>query len=136
MEPSDSGEASLTHHALQVLLVDDDELIQIATRMVLETLGHSVNSAQSGEEALAKLAAGFEPDLIILDMNMPGLGGAGTLPGLRALRPAVPVILATGRADQTALDLLDAYPGVALLAKPFTRDELRGRLEALANPVR
>jgi CheY-like chemotaxis protein len=75
------------------------------------------------------LEAGFEPDLVILDMNMPGLGGTGTLPRLRALRPVVPVLLATGRIDQTALNLASAHPGVILLSKPFGLRELQKNLE-------
>ena len=77
------------------------------------------------------LEAGLEPDLVILDMNMPGLGGIGTLPRLRVLRPTVPVLLATGRIDQTALTLAAAHPGVTLLPKPFGLQELQQHLEAL-----
>jgi len=62
---------------------------------------------------------------------MPGLGGQGALPRLRALRPGVPVLLATGRVDQTAIDLAHAFPAVTLLPKPFGMDELRQRLDAL-----
>jgi CheY-like chemotaxis protein len=111
--------------------VDDDELIQCSIQSVLTILGHGVNTAWSGEEALAKLEAGFAPDLIILDMNMPGLGGAGTLPRLCALRPVVPVLLSTGRVDQTALTLASAYPGVTLLSKPYGLRELQKQLENL-----
>ena len=117
--------------AMKVLLVDDDELIRSALQINLEGLGHSVTSARSGEEALAWLAKGHEPDLVILDMNMPGLGGAGTLPRLRSLRPKVPVLLATGRIDQTALTLASAHPGVTLLAKPFGRRELENFIGSL-----
>ncbi len=131
LEPSDSTEVSVPLKALEVLLVDDDELIQVSTQMILATMGHSVNTAQSGEEALAKLEAGFEPDLVILDMNMPGLGGTGTLPRLRVLRPAVPVLLATGRTDQTALTLASSHAGVTLFPKPFGLRELQKYLETL-----
>ena len=110
---------------LSVLLVDDDQLIRLATRMLLEVLGHGVQAAASGEEALALLEKGFRPEAVILDMNMPGLGGKGTLPQLRALCPTVPVILATGRADQEALDLVAAHARVTLLAKPFDLEELQ-----------
>jgi hypothetical protein len=55
---------------------------------------------------------------------MPGLGGSGTLPLLRALRPALPVLLATGRADQSALDLIVSDPRTTLLGKPFTMHDL------------
>ncbi len=114
--------------ALKVLLVDDDELIRTSVQMLLEVLGHQVVAAASGEEALAMLAAGHAPDVVILDMNMPGLGGSGTLPRLRALDPAVPVLLATGRADQAALDLVANHPSVTLLPKPFSAAELQAAI--------
>jgi len=127
------SEATLAPHgSMKVLLVDDDDLIQSSVQAILGVLGHTaVTTAQSGEEALTVLEAGFEPDLVVLDMNMPGLGGIGTLPRLRVLRPAVPVLLATGRVDQTALTLASAYPGVTLLAKPFGLRELQKHLESI-----
>jgi PAS domain S-box-containing protein len=112
-----------------ILLVDDDELVQYSTAALLEVLGHEVTIASSGEEALSHLATGRLPDLVILDMNMPGLGGAGTLPRLRTLLPSLPVLLATGRTDQTALDLVAAHPGVTLLSKPFALRELQQLLQ-------
>jgi CheY-like chemotaxis protein len=117
---------------LNVLAVDDDELIQCTMQALLEHLGHKVTIASSGEEAILKLEAGLKPDVIILDLNMPGLGGAGTLPRLRALNPVVPVMLATGRVDQFALNLAKANPQVTLLAKPFSLAELRERLQPIA----
>jgi PAS domain S-box-containing protein len=114
---------------LNLLLVDDDELIQMAIQSLLEILGHRVTTVSSGEEALARLEAGLHPDLIILDMNMPGLGGAGTLPEIRRLLSEVPVLLATGRSNQGAEDLVASHPGVTLLAKPFTLEELRRQLD-------
>jgi len=120
------------HGTMKVLVIDDDDLIQSSVQAILEVLGHTaVKTAESGEEALALLEAGFEPDLVILDMNMPGLGGIGTLPRLRVLRPGVPVLLATGRVDQTALTLASAHPGVTLLAKPFGLRELQKHLESI-----
>jgi CheY-like chemotaxis protein len=116
------------HRALKVLLVDDDELIQSSTQEVLEILGHTVRVNSSGEQALQEIEGGLSIDVVILDLNMPGLGGAGTLPRLRSLLPAVPVLLATGRADQFAQDLVQAHPRVTLLPKPFTIDELERNL--------
>ena len=116
---------------LQVLVVDDDEFLRSSMEGLLEQLGHTATLATCGEDALARLDLGLHPDVVILDMNMPGLGGAGTLPRLRALCPGTPVILATGKADQTALDLVSANRNVTLLAKPFTKGELRLRLDSL-----
>ncbi|MDP2875185.1 MAG: PAS domain S-box protein [Holophaga sp.] len=121
---------------LKVLVVDDDELILGSLLEILKVLGHSPRGASCGEEALAELDAGFQPDVVILDMNMPGLGGAGTLPRLRALRPTTPVLLATGRVDQFASDLAEAHPYVTLLSKPFSMKELQEHLALFAsNPA-
>jgi len=125
---SPSGTESL---GLDILLVDDDETLRNTLAAMLRRLGHRVSLAGSGEEALEHMAAGAGPQAIILDVNMPGLGGQGALPRLRALRPGVPVLLATGRVDQTAIDLAHAFPAVTLLPKPFGMDELRQRLDAL-----
>jgi CheY-like chemotaxis protein len=117
---------------LKILLVDDDDLIQMSLGALLEELGHTlVGTTLSGEEALALLEGGLDPDLVILDVNMPGLGGVGTLPRLRALRPVVPVILSTGRTDQTALTLAAAHPGVTILAKPFDLEEFQHQIESI-----
>jgi len=117
--------------ALQVLVVDDDDMIQSTLEAILEVLGHRLSAAQSGEDALVMLEAGLQPDVIILDMIMPGLGGSGTLPRLRALRPEVPILLSTGRTDQTALTLASTYPGVILLPKPFGPRALQKHLGSL-----
>jgi PAS domain S-box-containing protein len=114
--------------ALDILLVDDDELIQSSMLGMLDLLGHRPSLAASGEEALARVEGGLRPNVVILDMNMPGLGGAGTLPRLRALLPAVPVLLTTGRADQAAQNLVQAHPHVTLLSKPFGMKELQAHL--------
>jgi PAS domain S-box-containing protein len=115
---------------LRVLLVDDDELVQHATTTLLQALGHSVRTCSRGEEALEAIKDGYEPEAVLLDINMPGLGGGGTLPLLRALLPAVPILLSSGRTDQAALELARAHPRVKLLPKPFTIQELRRCLES------
>jgi CheY-like chemotaxis protein len=98
-------------------------------QVILKMLGHTVTIASSGEEALVELEVGSEPDVVFLDMNMPGLGGAGTLPLIRALRPTLPVVIATGRSDQVVRDLVRTYPLVTQLPKPFGIKELRQHLE-------
>ncbi|HEX7552308.1 MAG TPA: ATP-binding protein, partial [Geothrix sp.] len=120
------------HAALKVLLVDDDELIQRSTREVLEILGHHATPVSSGEETLGELESGHVFDAVILDLNMPGLGGAETLRRLRTLHPKLPVLLATGRVDQVALDLVEAHPHVTLLSKPFSMKDLQQKLEPLS----
>lgn len=74
------------------------------------------------------LKDGLTADLVVLDMNMPGMDGAKALSGIRNLLPELPVILVTGRVDQKALDILDSNPHMSLLAKPFTQVELAKKI--------
>ena len=132
LEPAPTAAQEVTQgRILKVLIIDDDELIRSSMATVLGILGHPVTTAPSGEEALTLLEEGFLPEVIILDLNMPGLGGAGTLPRLRAQLPSVPVLLATGRADQTALDLSTRFKHVTLLSKPFSIMDLEKHLAGL-----
>jgi PAS domain S-box-containing protein len=117
---------------LRVLLVDDDELIRLSIPALLQALGHQVASAAGGQEALDLLASGLEADLVILDMRMPGMGGAETLPRLRALRPELPVLLATGHSDRDLPPLLERFPRVNWIQKPFTLAEIRAKIGEIA----
>jgi PAS domain S-box-containing protein len=133
-DTKESPDPGAAPRSLRVLLVDDDELIQQTVLHMLEALGHSPRLATSGEAALAILESGYRPEVVILDMNMPGLGGRGTLPRLRELCPDLPVILATGRADQVDPNLLQADPKLTLLPKPFALGALRRHLAGLPTP--
>jgi CheY-like chemotaxis protein len=117
--------------AVRVLLVDDDELIRQSVGPMLQALGHEAHTAESGQEALDRVAAGLDPDLVILDMNMPGLNGAQTLARLLELRPGLPVLMATGYSDDAITPLLDGRSNVSCLSKPFNLQELRAKLEAM-----
>jgi CheY-like chemotaxis protein len=120
--------------ARRLLLVDDDELIRSALGAMLETMGWEVHAAESGPEALERLQEGLQVELVVLDMNMPGLNGAETLARLRKLRPVQPVLLATGYSDADIGPILAAYPHLGCLHKPFTPEEFRTALEALRIP--
>jgi len=124
-EPTLPGSAdSCVRRQLRVLVIDDDELIQDSLSELLQSLGHLPTIASSGEEALWLLEQGLVVDAAMLDLNMPGLGGAGTLPLLRAGHPDLPVLLATGRADQDAMDLVARTSRTILLPKPFSGEEI------------
>jgi CheY-like chemotaxis protein len=110
---------------LQVLLVDDDDLVLKSLAALITALGHLAVPVASGEQALDAVRGGFRPDLVILDLNMPGLHGIGTIAVLREAYPSMPVLLATGDANQTALDLVAKDPQLFLLRKPFTVEDLR-----------
>jgi two-component system, cell cycle sensor histidine kinase and response regulator CckA len=118
---------------LRILLVDDDELIRMSIGPMLTALGHEVHTAGSGLEALERLQTGLEVDLVILDMNMPGLNGAETLTGLLALRPGQTVLMATGYSDEAVAPLLEGRPNVHSLRKPFSIKEIQSKLGTMGN---
>jgi len=114
--------------ALRVLLVDDDELILASVPQLMSLLGHEAIPFQRAEGALGALDGGLQPDVAVMDLHMPGMGGGELLPLIRERRPGLPILLVTGKADQGALDLVAAHEGVRLLGKPFGREELEQAL--------
>jgi PAS domain S-box-containing protein len=114
----------------RILLVDDDWLILQSTPGMIECLGHTTTTAPSGEEALALIDQGFRPDLVILDVHMPGIGGVETLTRLRERDATVPVLLTTGYSSEPLWEVVRQHPGVQLLPKPYTSEELQAQLRA------
>ena len=129
--PGPEAAAGPARGPLRILLVDDDELIRMSMAPMLAMLGHEVHTAESGQEALDRFRDGLEADLVILDMNMPGLNGAQTLERLLELRPGQRVLMATGYSDDSIAPLLSGRPNVTSLLKPFSLPEIRARLAAM-----
>lgn len=78
----------------KILLVDDEESIQLLYREEFVDEGYEVIAALNGEEALAKFKDD-QPDLVILDIQMPGMNGIEVLRQMKMMTPAVPVILSS-----------------------------------------
>ncbi len=78
----------------KILLVDNEENIQIVYREEFENDGYHVVSALNGEEGLKKFSE-EKPDIVILDIHMPGMGGVEVLRKMKTLDPAVPVVLSS-----------------------------------------
>ena len=127
---SDSMTSVKPPSGLRILLADDDDQVQTAVSAQLRRLGHSVSIAGHGREALDKLEAGLEVDLVLLDIDMPVLDGAKTLPLLRALRPQLPVIIETGKLDDRTEDIVSKHSEIRLLIKPFSLTELKGAIDS------
>src|ERR1700733_1874059 len=111
-----------------ILLIDDEPQIRKVLRTSLRAHGADVMDLQSGEEALDLLRE-RTVDLILLDMNMPGMGGLETC---RAIRNGwdVPIIIVSVRdSDRDKVEALDAGAD-DFVSKPFSTDELMARIRA------
>jgi CheY-like chemotaxis protein len=91
-----------------------------------------VTTASGGQEALALLASGLQVDLVLLDLNMPGMNGLETLGHLRKIHPELPVLLATGFLDPETEAALKQCGKTLSIAKPFSMDELNGMFRRVA----
>ncbi|MFH1139231.1 MAG: response regulator [Pseudomonadota bacterium] len=114
---------------IDILLVDDEKDFVEMLALRLRDEGHRVAAAYNGREALAALRKD-EPDVIVLDIKMPGLDGIQTLKEIKSAHPIMEVILLTGHgAVDTAVEGLKAGAFDYLL-KPADPTELSAKLEA------
>ena len=116
--------------AKQILVVDDEAYLRDIQVLVLSAAGYAATALETAVEALARLAD-IRPDLILLDMSLPGMDGREFLRRLRASAPwrLLPVILASGfPADDIAV-LAEAH--TAVLSKPFSDIALLTRVRSL-----
>jgi len=114
----------------RILVIDDDPAITSLLKRSLSYEGFAVDLAGSGETGL-QLARGSPPDLVILDIMMPGLGGLDVLRRLRAADPRLPVLLLT--AKDTPADQVQGLESGAddYVMKPFSLEVLQARVHAL-----
>ncbi len=103
---------------MQLFLCDDNPKYRLLARIALEKAGHQiVGEAGSGQEALDR-APGCRPDVLLLDLNMPGMNGFEVLPRLRAALPGTRVVvLTTGQAPDDRRRALGAGAD-AFIVKP------------------
>jgi two-component system KDP operon response regulator KdpE len=125
----------MNQQALRILVVDDESAIRRALRPPLVELGFQVAEASRGEEALQMLRT-TTFDAVLLDVNMPGIGGVETLRRIRAFAPRLPILMLTVRDKEEekveALDLgADDY-----VTKPFSTRELIARVRAAIRRVK
>jgi two-component system, OmpR family, KDP operon response regulator KdpE len=112
-----------------VLIVDDDASVRRALHTTLQTLGFSTSEASGGEEALV-LARAFPYDVVLLDVNMPGLDGLETCRQLRRQLPRIAILMLTVRDSEE--DKVQALESGAddYVTKPFHIRELTARVRA------
>jgi CheY-like chemotaxis protein len=115
-----------------VLLVDDSAVVLMMEQMILSRAPYEVQVARSGEEAL-ELAGRERPDLVLLDVTMPGLSGLETVRRLRARSEtrSVPVVLVTAREDARTIEDGFASGCDDYLVKPIRGPELLEKVQRL-----
>ncbi len=123
--------------AATVLLVDDEDQLRRVMRDLLERDGYTVIEAREGVEALDQVDR-HGPDIIVLDLNLPGLDGYGVLSHLRSRRgtEAIPVVVLTARGDEENEVRVFEFGADDFLSKPFRARALSARLDAVLRRTR
>lgn len=115
-------------NAANILVVDDEPQIRRVLRSTLTTQGYVITEAKTGEEALEALRK-ERPDLVLLDMNMPGMGGIETCREIRGASDAPIIMLTVRNAERDKVAALDAGAD-DYVVKPFGIEELLARIRA------
>jgi len=110
--------------AANILVVDDEPSMQRYLRTLLEVENYSVSTASTGEEALEQVEKGLKPDVVLLDLLMPGIDGIQTLEKLRALNPALKVVMLSCVNDTRKVVQAMRMGARDFLPKPFQKAEL------------
>ena len=123
----------------KILVVDDEAYLRDMLNRVLQRGCHEVALVASGEEALEHLAES-SVDVVITDVVMPGMGGFELLRRVKALYPAIRVIVLTGYARRQSISDFLLYGADGYLSKPFQVDALLAEVDRVATshdgPVR
>ena len=116
---------------MKILVVDDERAVRESLRRALELEGYEIELAADGREALERLEAGSQPDVLVLDVLMPGVDGLEVCRRLRRAGSRLPVLMLTARdAVENRVAGLDAGAD-DYLTKPFALEELLARIRAL-----
>ncbi|OGP93162.1 MAG: hypothetical protein A2156_08390 [Deltaproteobacteria bacterium RBG_16_48_10] len=118
---------------MKILIVDDNQELAWAIRIMLEDEGYEARSARDGQDGYWAFLE-FKPDLVITDIHMPGENGLEFMEHIRTHNPMVRTIYMSGDLDSFWSPLEEEkkrYP-VSLLEKPFSKGELMGLLSGVA----
>ena len=115
---------------LNILIADDESIIRLGLKHILEEAGHTVYDAENGVSAL-RLAEGCGPDLVILDIKMPEMDGLEAA-HLLLDRMQVPVIFLTAYGEQELIERAARLPVMGYLVKPIKEAELLAMIEVTA----
>src|SRR6266853_6069696 len=107
-----------------ILLFDDEQGMLRYSRTLLEVDDYKVATASTGEEALDRVQKGLQPDLVLLDLLMPGIDGLQTLEQLRQLKPGLKVVMLSCVNDTRKVVQAMRLGAIDYLTQPFQKAEL------------
>lgn len=114
-----------------ILLADDDSGAREIVRRAIELDGHTVTVADDGSEALAKLSYARPVDVLVTDVEMPGLDGISLAKKVLELAPSTLIIMMSAYPNALENARLVRAPAMRVVTKPFTVDRIRSEIRAI-----
>ncbi|MBS0275325.1 MAG: CHASE3 domain-containing protein [Proteobacteria bacterium] len=112
------------HRKLKVLIVEDVALIRMTTVDMVESLGHATLEAGDGPQALALVEANPDVDVMLTDLGLPGMSGIQLVKEVRALRPKLKIVIASGYSTESAGNA-ELPKDVSFMPKPYNDSQLK-----------
>ena len=114
----------------RVLLIEDDRAVREGVALALRRQGHDVAAAATGEDGMAHLTS-FRPDVVVLDLMLPGMTGLDVCRGIRSVDQTLPIVMATARGDD--VDIVVGLEAGAddYVVKPVQAGVLNARIRAV-----
>ena len=125
--------AEMTEPPLRILIADDDQLVRMIARAVVKRAGMEAIEAADGAEAMAVIFGTERLDMVLLDLEMPIIGGLDVLRAIRShpTRARVPVLVLTGAEGQELQSALD-LGATGIFPKPIAAEKLLNRIREVA----
>jgi len=117
-----------------VLVVEDEKLVAMDIKKIINSEGHDVITAQNGIEAL-RVIEDSVIDLVFLDLVLPDTNGVEVLKGLKKAKSDLPVVIITGYPDSEIMNQALELGPISALKKPFNREQIRDLLKILLAPA-
>ena len=116
-----------------VLVVEDEKLVAMDIKKIINSEGHDVTAANSGIEAL-RVLEDSPFDLVFLDLVLPDITGVEVLKGIKKAKSDLPVVIITGYPDSEIMNQALELGPISFLKKPFQREQIRDLLKILLAP--
>lgn len=117
----------------RILIVDDDSFICDALELILTGVGYTTSALHSGRTVVETIRS-LRPDLVVMDVNMPGVDGMEALDTLRRSGITVPVLMMTADTSAATIRDIAALGGSGHVSKPFDADALVIRIARMLEP--
>jgi two-component system chemotaxis response regulator CheY len=118
----------------KVIVADDSAFMVSTIKAILESVHHTIiGTARTGEEAI-KLCSELSPDLVMMDILMPGMGGLSALEAIKTNKPQMKVIMVTAFGQESKIQEAKEKGASAYIRKPFKKEEIIMTVNSVLTP--